>query len=207
MFSVPQINETAALPPIASVWFALGGGPLRRGRAVAFWRRGDGYNVSLSEAKGCYYDHVAGEGGGTLSLVEMVLTCDRPAAWGWLRATFNIPDHSFTPAERRAWARRRARAEREADSLTVWRRRAIETLRFWRNHFWDTFCRADRWLRSPEGCGADFDDFCTLPALRAVTDGQRLGDTLNEALERLEGLEPAEVRQLMLRRRMHRRAA
>ena len=48
---------------ILSVWNAPGGGPLRHGRGMAFWRDGDGYNIALNEAKGCYYDHAHGQGG------------------------------------------------------------------------------------------------------------------------------------------------
>ncbi len=69
---------------ITDVWQALGGGPLRYGRGAAWWRDGDGHNVSLDESKGVWYDHARSEGGGVLDLVQTVLGCDGRAALHWL---------------------------------------------------------------------------------------------------------------------------
>ena len=47
---------------ITDVWTALGGGDLRHGRGVAFWRAGDGYNVSVNEAKGTWHETATAQG-------------------------------------------------------------------------------------------------------------------------------------------------
>lgn len=52
---------------IIDVWAGLGGGDLRHNRGQAFWRDGDGYNVSVNEAKGVWCDHAHGTGGGSLT--------------------------------------------------------------------------------------------------------------------------------------------
>ena len=52
----------------------------------------------------------------------------------------------------------------------------------------------------------DLDHKHTIAAIRAMTNGVRLGDEMNEAIERLEKLQPADVRQLC-ERMTERRAA
>ncbi len=69
---------------ISCAWRALGGGDLRRGRGRAWWRNGDGYSVSLNDARGCWYDHRDGIGGGVLDLVVHVRGCARQDALRWL---------------------------------------------------------------------------------------------------------------------------
>ena len=101
---------------ITKVWLALGGDPPKRGRARAFYR--DGVNrqsVALSEAKGCWFDHRDGVGGGVLDLIQRVLGCDRAGALQWLSNFTGLPheDRTATPAEQRALAARREREERE----------------------------------------------------------------------------------------------
>lgn len=72
---------------IAEVWEALGGSPLTirngRARARAWWRDGDGINISIDSAKNCWFDHARGSGGGVLDLATAVLG-DRRAALEWL---------------------------------------------------------------------------------------------------------------------------
>jgi hypothetical protein len=36
---------------ISALWRALGGGELRHGRGRAFWRNGDGWSISLDDAR------------------------------------------------------------------------------------------------------------------------------------------------------------
>ena len=89
---------------VTTVWLALGGDTPRRGRARAFYRDGDNPQaVSLNEAKGCWYDHRDGVGGGVLDLIQHVRDCDRGAALRWLADLKGMPldDRSFTAAEQR----------------------------------------------------------------------------------------------------------
>jgi hypothetical protein len=96
------------LPPISEVWARLGGGPLRHGRGRAFWRGGEGFNVSLDDQKNVWHDFVANEGGGVLDLVMRIRGCDRRGAYTWVAAEFTLPTSDLTPAEREAHARQRA---------------------------------------------------------------------------------------------------
>ena len=50
---------------------ALGGPELRHGRVRAWWRDGNGLNVSVDGEQ--WFDHVANEGGGPLQLAQVVL--------------------------------------------------------------------------------------------------------------------------------------
>lgn len=96
---------------ILAVWHALGGGALRGRRGAAFWRGGDGYSVSLNPERGTWYDFRDGRGGGVLSLVEAVLSCDRAAALAWLETHCGLdPRKPLLPEQRRAHARANATA-------------------------------------------------------------------------------------------------
>ncbi len=106
---------------ISQVFVALGGDPPKRGRARAFYRNGDNAQaVSLDDAKGCWFDHRDGVGGGMLDLIQRVLGCDRADALRWLSIVTGTPlaDRSLTdrPAssrERQALARRCELEERD----------------------------------------------------------------------------------------------
>ncbi|MBK9165834.1 MAG: hypothetical protein IPM24_00010 [Bryobacterales bacterium] len=102
---------------IIAAWRDLGGGPLRHGRGRAFWRGGDGWNISLDPQHGRWYDHAHGEGGGVLRLVQTVLGCDKAGALAWLTARGFLQDRQSTPEGRREFARRRAATEKEAAAL------------------------------------------------------------------------------------------
>jgi hypothetical protein len=119
------MGSTSTLLEVAirDVWKALGGGPLRKGRGVAFWRPGaDGYNVSLDNEKGIWYDHAAAEGGGILGLIEQARGCDRRAAIVWLAGFGGIElSNRLSTAERRAYHRQVAVAERVATDAALWR--------------------------------------------------------------------------------------
>ena len=107
---------------ILTVWERLGGGELRHGRGRAFWRAGDGHNVAVDEGRGCWFDFVAGRGGGALALVQTVLQCDKPAALAWLeREGFIEPRQPLTVEERRAFAIRREGRRTAAQEIAWWR--------------------------------------------------------------------------------------
>ena len=115
---------TVDLPPITAVWSALGGGRLISSRGVAFWRKGDGYNVSVNSERQAWYDFAAGVGGGVLDLVCVALNeTSRKDAMQWLIDTFNLESAaaSETPQERRARKLRR-------EHIALWKQGCIDRL-------------------------------------------------------------------------------
>lgn len=113
---------------LSTVWRALGGGELRRGRGRAFWRRGAGWSVSSDDRKGTWYDHARGEGGGMVDLVVQVRGGSRQDALRWLAdvAGVDLEDRPLTPEERAAWAAERRALERDLPAARLWRRAAID---------------------------------------------------------------------------------
>ena len=97
---------------IIDAWLRLGGGPIRRGRAVAWWRGGDGANITINSARNVWWDHARDGGGGVLALVSTVRGCDKRAALRWLCTEGLIQDNVEPPHERRRLAERRARGAR-----------------------------------------------------------------------------------------------
>jgi hypothetical protein len=154
MSSIPQNGTTAAeiisRVCISDVWQALGGDPPKHGRARAFWRNGDGLNVSLSDDKGCWHDFATDEGGGILDLVQRVQGGRRPDALKWLAdfAGIYLQDSAWTDGERRDYGRRRALAEHEARELVWWRDGLLEVLRQQRDQYFHTYHAAKRFLLS-----------------------------------------------------------
>ena len=134
---------------IGGVWAGLGGGPIRRGRAAAFWRGGKDLNVAVDAGKGVYYDHVAGEGGGILDLIERVLVCDRRGAVEWLARQQGVAldRRRFAPEERWAWRRRRQAAEAEATRFLLWRRALLDYVSHLRCEFCAIERRVSNWAR------------------------------------------------------------
>lgn len=119
------IDDIIFSQPISAIWTALGGDAPRRGRARAFYRKGDNPDaVSLNDEKGCWHDFVTGDGGGVLDLVQHVLGCDRASALHWLSAFTGLPldDRPLTQAERRAHDRRRKQIEQLARDVADWER-------------------------------------------------------------------------------------
>ena len=183
---------------ISAVWVALGGGLLRQCRGCAFWRpKADGWSVALDDSKGTWFDHRDGCGGGVLDLVQHVLHCTRAEALRWLAdlAGVTLDNRPPTAADRLRWSR----AQREAEELTVWRREQIDLLRAWRNHFWDASQAAQRWLQAHVTEPADLDNPLTVAALRSASDGERIGDALNDALDNIGELAPDAMRELRSR--------
>jgi hypothetical protein len=108
-------NEIVSARPITEVWSALGGGPLKKNRGKAFWRDGDGWNISLSNTKQTWRDFAAGAGGGVLDLIQLVRQCSRQDALRWLADYAGIPlvDRPLSPEEKRAYAEARGAEERD----------------------------------------------------------------------------------------------
>ena len=115
---------------ILEVWTAAGGAPLRGTRGRAFWRNGDGYNIAIDRANGVWYDQCDHVGGGIVALVEIAIGLDRRAALEWLAQNFGISSgKSYTPAERREFARRRQAARAAAERLIERRDEAFNQIR------------------------------------------------------------------------------
>lgn len=124
--SHPRIEDLS----FAEVWAALGGGPLRAGRGRAFWRGGDGFNVSIDAERGRWFDHAEGVGGGIVTLVEKAIGDDRRAALDWLDRRFGtggLPHRSRW--DRRGWAQRMQRARVTAAALAERRDEYLMDLR------------------------------------------------------------------------------
>ena len=146
---------------IVAVWAGLGGGPLRRNRGCAWWRESTSWSVSLSTEKQAFYDFSPGKGGGVLALVQMARNCDRRAALEWLAAFYNISldDRPFSIAERRAWQRKRSKAEARAADLTAWRESALKAIRERRNNLISDELTVCRWGLHALKHGAAEDDW------------------------------------------------
>ena len=104
---------------ILTVWRSLGGGPLRGKRGQAFWRDGDGHNVSLDAAKGTWYDHRDGRGGGVLALAETAVGCSRADALLWLTANCGLNSRRSFSHEQRTERAIQGAEHREAASWGV----------------------------------------------------------------------------------------
>jgi hypothetical protein len=100
------------------------GGKVRQKRCQAFWRKGDGPNVSLADDKGAWFDHARGEGGGVLDLVQRIRGCDRKEALQWLADFAGVPlENGRNEHGRRDYLNKRHAAEAEARALVKWRNR------------------------------------------------------------------------------------
>jgi hypothetical protein len=117
---MPNIAEIKERANICEVFVALGG-EMRGRRGKAFWRGGDGVNVSLDESSGLWHDFAAGEGGDVFKLVETALGCDFRAALEWLVDFTGVPktatrfpcDHDTDWSADLEWSEHWARAARD----------------------------------------------------------------------------------------------
>src|SRR5215472_11919197 len=92
---------------ISDIWRALGGPQLRRAgkdryRGRGFWRNGDGWNISLDDSRGAWFDHRDAVGGGVLDLIVHVRGGSRQDALRWLADYQGTPldDRPLSAAER-----------------------------------------------------------------------------------------------------------
>jgi hypothetical protein len=115
---------------ISDAWRALCGGKLSRGRGRAFWRNGDGFNVSIDEAKKTWYDHARCEGGGIIDLVVLVRGGSRQDALRWLAdlAGVELDDSPADPKQCAEWARERKAFERDLREARYWSRGAVSLI-------------------------------------------------------------------------------
>jgi len=112
------VNHIIFGRPISAIWQALGGDTPRRGRAPAFYRKGDNPGaVSLNDEKGCWHDFVTGDGGGVLDLVQRVRGGGRREALRWLSELVGVPIEVRSFRDRKSYAVRRAAVQLEATQL------------------------------------------------------------------------------------------
>ena len=185
---------------ITEVWHALGGGPLRRGRAQAFWRNGDSDNVALDEDRSIWFDHAHRKGGGILDLIQTVLGCGRQDALHWLADHLGITLDDRQPLasdERRVHAQRRTCAESAAADLTAWRRRLLRRMGEERNRLYiseNAVSAVGRTLLAETGAYGNENAWTCI--WKRVLDDQR-GDETNR---QIEAFEKATVRELIAMR-------
>ncbi len=127
---------------ISEVWRALGGGELQHNRGRAFWRNGDGLNVSIDDAKNAFYDHRDGAGGGVLDLIQLVRGGFRAEAMEWLKAFAGVDSG---PAGRPR-ARHTSAQRAEAKAAEAWWKARTEYLRFELGSFLRTYHGSRKWL-------------------------------------------------------------
>jgi hypothetical protein len=113
---------------LTQIWRILGGGEIRRGRSRAFWRNGDGWNVSLDDKKGSWCDYARGERGGIIDLVIKIHGGSRQDALRWVAsiAGIEISDRRLSASERVAWAEDRRSVQRYLPAARLWRRAAVD---------------------------------------------------------------------------------
>jgi hypothetical protein len=127
--TLAQLLEQAR---ITQVWRALGGGEIRHGRGQAFWRNGDGYNVSLNDKIGAWHDFPTDDKGGILDLIRRVRGGSRAEAAHWLADLLGVRlDSGRLPqVARRRFAHARQHAPELARAAFFWwraRREELET--------------------------------------------------------------------------------
>ncbi len=137
----------------------------------------------------------------TIDLVMKSVGLDFVGAVRWLADHFgvSIPDHQLSRAERQDLARRLADARSSADNLTDWRQWQESNLRLHRDLLWRNAQFAHRWTLAHLN-DSKFDDDPRWDVVWSAIERAEVGDLLNEALNHLESLTPAEC--LVLRNRV-----
>ena len=105
---------------IAAVWRDLGGPPIVRSRAPAFWRGSKDPNVAINVERGVWHDHAQNKGGGVLALVQTALSCTKRDALVWLEERGYIPRRTFSAPQQRRFARATAAAPDLAQEIGDW---------------------------------------------------------------------------------------
>jgi len=165
---------------IVTVWQALGGSELRGKRGRAFWRDGDGYNVSLNRGEGTWYDFRDGRGGGVLTLVMTARQCSCKEALRWLEENCGLdPLRPLSIEERR----RRKLAQAEARELIAWRNGMLGALRRECDRSFRLYHEGVRWIlqhgldSEMGGIVAEISEVFEQRALEAQRDVQVLSET------------------------------
>lgn len=102
IYDAPSIKRNVKI----AQYLSDAGYQIRAGRCQARWRGGDGWNVSIDEEKGVWYDHKAGEGGSVIDLCMKIEGVTPLVAMRRLGDKYHVPPFKVTRAPRR-----RTRAE------------------------------------------------------------------------------------------------
>jgi hypothetical protein len=184
------ITDLIAAVRISNVAIALGITLDRtHRRAVASWRRGQNFSVSLNDEKNCWHDFVTNESGGLLSFVERVRGCNRRDAILWLGEFAGMPLDDRTNADKQNWARRMRAARSEAGAMVQWRKETLEGLRQQRNQLMYRYHRALRYVsrQAPEESERRGDLLYELALHVADTQWDRV-EALDAQIDRLEAM-------------------
>lgn len=189
-----------------TVWRALGGPPLAghgdERRARAFWRDGDGLSVSVHLGKKVWTDHAAGNGGGIVDLVTIVLRIDKRTAWRWLADLAGVELQIRTPAQTARRLDTVRAAAPEAEELWVAFKDVYDTLREYAGVVFDLYhLLRDRYWNDGTLTVAERVDL-----KREIADTWRWYESLRSAEERMSAGDPR-VLVPILRRAVQGRAA
>jgi hypothetical protein len=117
---------------ITDAWRVLGGPKLRRSgrnhyRGRAWWRDGDGFNISLDDARGVWFDHRDAIGGGVIDLVVLVRGGSREEALHWLAQAqgITLDDRPLSAADRARWVAERNALESHLPAARYWRQSMV----------------------------------------------------------------------------------
>ena len=125
---------------ISEVWNWLGGEPLKKGRAKAFWRQGNNdQSISLNDTKNVFFDHRDSKGGGVLGLIQAALGLNSKDAAKWLADQAGLPLDDHQPG--RSTKSRYLAAKTEAIGFVEWRAKLLVALT-WDYRHWNQL----RWL-------------------------------------------------------------
>jgi hypothetical protein len=126
------VSEVLASTKISQVYRALvGKEPRRTGsdtwRAPATWRGGDGFNLSLNDARGLWHDFTTGEGGGVLDLVVRIRGGSRQDALRWVADFVGCPldNRPLAACDRARWVKQQRQIALELPKARLWLRSAL----------------------------------------------------------------------------------
>jgi hypothetical protein len=168
-----------------------------RRRAIASWREGRHFSVSLDDGKNVWHDFVSGQGGGVVDLIVRIRGCDRKEALAWLSDFAGVPLDQQSDNERRHYAHRLHLVKPQAERLVAWKFDTLEALRCQRNRLMRIYHSAVRFVRSHT-----FDECAARADLRyelALNVGESYWCRVIELDEQIDRLEDATYEDLLRR--------
>jgi hypothetical protein len=93
---------------------------VQNSRCVAAWRGGTHFSVSLNEEKGCFFDHVVGQGGGKVDLVQLNIGGDRKDAIRWIAESCGVQLTNWSSEQRKQYVGLVPVAERLIELASDW---------------------------------------------------------------------------------------